>query len=167
MVSTADRVPVVEGAKVTLKMQLAWAAREFPQALTTAKSPGETLAEMSVRATPPELVRVICCAVLVVPICCCAKLRAKVERVSVAGALPMPESCAVCVAAEGVPLLSVMESVAERAPLAVGEKTMEMEQAVEGARVAPQVSALMRKSVGSPRMTGVCSVAIVPPVLAT
>ena len=112
------------------------------------------------------MVRVMVCEPLVVPICCCGKLSARAESVSVAGALPTPESDAVWVAAEAVPALSVMERVAERAPLAVGVKVMVRVQPVEGARVAPQVLEKMAKSPMLPPLrTGVVSVAVVPPVL--
>jgi hypothetical protein len=127
--------------------------------LKSLELPGVMEAVMSVRATPPEFVSVTCCATLVVVICCVAKVSELVESVSVAGALQMPLRSAVC-----VPTLSVMLSEPERAPLAVGVKEMESVQAVDAASVLPQVLALMAKS---PVMTGVCSVAVVPPVLAT
>ncbi len=82
-----------------------------------------------------------------------------------AGALPMPESEAVCVAAVAVPALSVMESVARREPLAVGVKVIESVQPVSGASVAPQVLAKIAKSPALPLRTGRESVATVPPVL--
>ena len=114
-------------------------------------------------ATSPEFVRVTDCAALVVPMVCCAKVRAVGVRVSVAGALPVPESAAVWVPAE-----SVSESVAERAPLAMGLKVMESVQPVEAPRLFPQVLAEMAKSDGlAPIITGVWSVAEVPPRLAT
>ena len=43
MVSVAVRVPTAVGEKMTLKAQVACAASELPHALTTEKSPGETL----------------------------------------------------------------------------------------------------------------------------
>jgi hypothetical protein len=70
IVSVAERVPEAVGAKVTMKAQVELAARELPQLLVTAKSPGETLAAMRVRATPPELVRVTLWAGLMVPMVC-------------------------------------------------------------------------------------------------
>jgi hypothetical protein len=160
MVRVAERAPEAVGEKVTLKAQVEFAARELPQALVTAKSPGETLAAMRVRATPPLLVRVTFWAGLVVPMVCCAKVRDVVESVSVAGALPVPTRVAVW-----VPMLSVMESEAERVPAAVGVKAMETVHPVEEGRVEPQVLAVMAKSVDSPVMTGVWRVAGLPPVL--
>jgi hypothetical protein len=91
---------------------------------------------------------------------CCAKVSAVGARVSVAGALPVPERVAVW-----VPTWSVIESLAERAPAAVGVKVIETVQPVEGGRVVLQVLAERAKSVDSPVMMGVCSVAGLPPVL--
>jgi hypothetical protein len=135
-VSVAVRVPVAVGVNVTESAQVELAASEAPQPLATAKSPGETLAAISVSATPPALVSVTCCAALVVVICCVANVSASGERVSVAGELPVPVSWAVW-----VPALSVRLSVPERVPLAVGVKVMEIAQAVEEASVAVQVLA--------------------------
>ena len=104
MVSAPLRAPVAVGVKLTLNAQVECAASEVPQALTTLKSPLMD-ALMSVSATSPVLVSVTCCAVLVVAICCCVKVSAEGASVSVAGALPVPLSCAVC-----VPALSVSES---------------------------------------------------------
>ena len=44
---------------MTLNAQVACAASELPQALITEKSPGETLAAISVSGTPPLLVSVM------------------------------------------------------------------------------------------------------------
>jgi hypothetical protein len=57
-----------------------------------------------------------------------------------------------------------MESVPLRWPLAVGVKVMEIAQAVDAASGLVQVLLLMAKS---PVRMGVCSVAGLPPVLAT
>ena len=158
-VSVAVRVPVAVGVKMTENAQLLCPASEVPQLFTTLKSPGVMDAAMSVSGTSPALVSVTCCAALVVVICCCANVRDAGESVSVAGAWPVPVSAAVC-----VPMLSVMLSVPLRAPAAVGVNAIEIAQAVEAVSVATQVLAVMLKS---PVSTGVCSVATVPPVLAT
>ncbi len=167
MVSVAVRTPTAVGEKATLNAQVACAARELPQALTTEKSPGETLAAINVSGTPPLLVSVMVWAALVVPICCTVKFSVDAERVSVAGAWPIPESDPVWVAAELVPALSVTESVAERVPLAVGVKVIESVHPVPAARVAPQVLANTAKSPASPLSTGADKVARLPPVLET
>ena len=75
---------------------------------------------------------------------------------SVAGVVAVSESVATWVPEE-----SVTVSVPVRAPDAVGANTMESVQPVDGASVVPQELAVMEKS---PAMTGVWSVAAVPPV---
>jgi len=158
-VRVAVRVPVAVGMKATVRAQVECAASDVPQALTTVKSPVVMVALRRVSGTSPALVMVICCVGLAVLSCCCGKVREVGVRVSVAGELPMPVSCAVCVPAE-----SVSESVPVRVPLAVGVKVMESVQPVEGARVAVQVLAEIAKS---PVTVGVWRVAVLPPVLLT
>src|SRR5581483_8873237 len=133
--------------------------RDAPQEFVAVKSPALSDAVMSVSATSPELVSVTCCDTLMVPIACCANVSAAGLSVSVAGALPVPEICAVC-----VPALSAIVSTPVRVPLPVGVKLMESEQAVWGASVAVQVLAAIAKS---PVIDGEFSVAGLEPVFAT
>jgi hypothetical protein len=67
MVIDATRLPLAEGVKVTLIVQLAPAATELPQLLACAKllalAP-ETVMLPTLKATLPELVKVIAWAVL-------------------------------------------------------------------------------------------------------
>ncbi len=163
MVSVAERVPTAAGMKLTWMAQVLCAASEFPQALVAVNSLELTEVAMRVSATSPVLVSITDCAALVLPTVCCAKVSVAAESVSVAGALAVPESCAVWVPAE-----SLSESCALRAPLAVGVKVTESVQPVETPSVALHVLAEMAKSDAlAPLIVGVCSVATVPPKLAT
>jgi hypothetical protein len=70
MLSVAERVPLVEGVKVTLMVQLEPAATELPQVLVWAKLLAfvpVTARLLILRAALPELVSVIGRAVLVEP----------------------------------------------------------------------------------------------------
>jgi hypothetical protein len=62
MVTEADRLPLAEGVKVTLIVQLAPAATELPQLLVWAKSLAlapETAMLLTLKAALPELVSMI------------------------------------------------------------------------------------------------------------
>lgn len=157
-VSVPDAVPVAVGTNAICSAQVDFAASELPHALVTVNGP-LTVALTSVSATSPALLSVSCCAGELVPMVVGEKLSEVVESVSVAGVLPIPLRDAVC-----VPTLSMMESVPVRAPDNVGVNAMESEQPVCEASEAPHVETLMLKS---PVITGVCSVAVAPPVLLT
>ena len=88
--------------------------RVAEQVLVAANGPLETTAFTSSSATSPALVSISCCAALLVPTCVVANVsEALAESASVAGALPVPVSDAVC-----VPASSTKVSVPVRVPLA-------------------------------------------------
>ena len=115
------------------------------------------MAAMRVRATSPVFVTVTVCGGLVVVSCCMPKVSDWVERASVAGVVPVPESEAVW-----VPASSVMVKVPVMVPEEVGVKTMETVHPVLGGSVALQVLAVMWKP---PVMVGVCRASVVALVL--
>ena len=130
---------------------------ELPQLLTTVKSPLVICAAISVSAASPELVSVTCWVALAVFNCCAAKVRLSGASASVAGSTPTPVSDAVC-----VPTLSVMLKLPVRVPEAVGRNSTETVHPTLDASVVPQVFAERMKS---PVATGVCKLAVTPPVL--
>ena len=130
------RVPPAVGVNVTLIAQCAPAARLEPQLLLCAKSPLAATAEI-LRAAFPEFVSVIAWLALVVPCAWLANVKLVGERAA-DGAVttPVPVRPAVC----GLPVaLSETETVAERAPLALGVKETVMEQLLPAARLEPQL----------------------------
>src|SRR5665213_1431609 len=158
-VSAPSAAPVVAGTNATLMAHVECAVSEVPQPLVAVNGPPEMLALTSVSAISPELVSNTCCVALDVPICCAANVSACGASESVAGALPVPVSEAVC-----VPASSVTASVPLRAPLAVGANATGSEQPVCAASVVPQVFAVSWKS---PVSTGADSAVGVPPVFDT
>ena len=80
------RVPLCDGVKVTLMVQLEPAVKVAGQLLVWAKSPPATMLLM-VSDAPPLLVSVTACAALVVPTCWLPKVRLLGEKVT-AGVLP-------------------------------------------------------------------------------
>ena len=120
------------GEKVTLKVQLEPAASAPPQVLATANGP-LTEVPSEVSGCPPELVRLTVSGAEVCWMTVPGKLRLVAERVSVAAAMPVPVSGAVW-----VPALSTRVRVPDAAPVAVGEKLMEMAQALAAASELPQ-----------------------------
>ena len=139
--STPVAGPMVCGAKATAREQAECALSELPQELTTLKSPLVICAAIRARGRSPELVSVICWAVLAVVSGWAAKVSDDGESASVAGEVPMPVSVAVW-----VPASSVMERFPVRLPEAVGLNAMETVQPELGFRVAPQVFAVRMKS---------------------
>jgi len=70
IVSEAARLPLADGVKVTLIVQLAPAATLDPQLLVWTKSLAlvpETVIPVTLKSALPELVRVITCALLPMP----------------------------------------------------------------------------------------------------
>ena len=68
--SVAERVPVAVGLKVTLTVQVAFAAREAPQVVVRAKSEAFVplmAVDRPVRVVEPTFLTVTVCAALVVP----------------------------------------------------------------------------------------------------
>jgi len=93
MAREAVRLPLAEGVKVTLMVQLELAAREAPQLLVWAKSPAlepERAMLVRVKGALPELVRVTACVGLVAPTDWLPKLRLEGETPARALA-PVPE----------------------------------------------------------------------------
>src|ERR1700710_3037152 len=111
------------GENVTNIAHVDCEASEFPQLLTTLKSPLATWAAMRVRGTPPALVRVSCWGALAVFSCWAAKPRARGVSVSVAGLVPVPESVATW-----VPTLSTTVRVPDLAPATDGANAIERVQ---------------------------------------
>jgi hypothetical protein len=138
MATLALSLPVVEGVKVTVMVQLALAARvpaPTGQVLVWAKSlalvPVSPMLLM-VRGAVPLLVSVTLFPALVVPMSWVPNARLVGLRVT-AGAVPVPVRATVC----GLPLaLSVIEREAVSLPLMVGLKVTEMVQLVPAAIVA-------------------------------
>jgi hypothetical protein len=162
--SDTDSTPVIgpaaEGANATARVQLECPASMPPQLFTTVKLPLTIAAAMGTRAASPVFVSVRFCAAETVPYPCGAKLRASGERLSVAGARPVPARAALGVA-DCEPDDSAMVNLPLRAPAAVGEKTSVTVHPTPGARVAPQVFAVIAKS---PETIGAPSVAGTPPM---
>jgi hypothetical protein len=136
--SDAVRLPVAEGVKVTLMVQLAPTATLDPQLLDCAKSlafePAIVMLEM-VSITFPELVSVTDCATLAVPTEKLPKERLEGETL-IAGAVPVPER----LTDWGLPLaLSAMLSEAPRLPLPIGAKVMLMAHEAPAAIELPQL----------------------------
>lgn len=160
MVSDAARLPLAEGVKVTLMVQLAPAATLAPQVFVWAKSP--LLAP--VMATPvtvsvafPELLSVMVCAVLVLLSSWAAKVRLVGER-DAAGPVPVPERLTLC----GLPeASSVMVSVPVSAPPSVGVKLTLIVQEALAATLLPQLLVWAK----SPLMAMLVMVSAAVPVL--
>jgi hypothetical protein len=87
-VTAPDLVPVVVGLKVTLRVQLAFAATLEPQVLISEKSPLALMLVM-VRVALPVLLRVTFWGLLMEPTACTAKLNEVGERLTT-GAVPVP-----------------------------------------------------------------------------
>jgi galactitol-specific phosphotransferase system IIB component len=139
MLTEAVRLPLAEGVKVTLIVQLPPAATELPQVLLWAKSPAlvPVIARLEILMAPlPLLLRVAVCAALLVPTDCFPKERLVGERPS-SGAVPVPERLTAC----GLPMaLSVMLTEAVRLPLAEGLKVTLIVQLAPAATELPQLS---------------------------
>src|SRR6201996_3274724 len=129
----------------------------MPHRFVTAKSPVICVL-IFVSALSPLLVTVTCCAALVVPIACAAKVSAVALNASVGLDCPFPLSSAVCVLAS-----SEATRLPDAAPEAVGEKTTPTVQLVFTASDEPHVFADM---VNGPLMLSGCSAATFVPVFA-
>src|ERR1700761_4569731 len=130
----------------------------MPHRFVTAKSP-VTCVLIFVSALSPLFVTVTCCAALVVPIVCAAKVSAVVLNASVGLDCPFPLNSAVC-----VPASSVATMLPDDAPEAVGEKTTPTVQLVFTASDEPHVFAEMLKG---PLIVSGFSPAGAAPVFAT
>lgn len=117
----AVRLPVAVGVKVTLIVQLAFAATELGHVEVSAKSPELAPVKpmpLSVKLAFPELVRVSDWIPLVDPTEVPPKVSVEGETCTT-GPLPVPLKLIAC----GLPgALSVMVTEAERLPMAVGAK---------------------------------------------
>ena len=125
------------GVKVTLMVQLLPPASDVPQLLVCEKSPAfvpeSAMLEM-VSAVAPPFVSVTTCGLLEVFSTCAVKVR--VAGVNVTGVVPVPLSATVC----GLePALSATETIALRAPVAVGSKVTVIVQLLSGGTEVPQV----------------------------
>jgi hypothetical protein len=138
MVSEAARLPLAEGLKVTLIVQVAPAATELPQLLVWAKSLAlvpETAMLVTLKAALPELVRVIVWAVLVAPTVWLAKVRLVGERL-VADVVPVPLILTLF-RLEEKSSLTVRSAV--RVPVAVGWKVALIVQLAPAVTLEPQL----------------------------
>jgi hypothetical protein len=139
--SVAERLPGAAGVKVTLMVQLPFAATEPPQVLVCAKSPGLVPVKpipLMVKATLPVLLREKVWAVLVVPTFWVPKVSVVAVRFAL-GALPVPLTVTVCCVPAALLLLSVIVKFAVREPEAVGENVTLMTQLAFEATELPHV----------------------------
>ena len=162
MVNVAERWLMLVGLKVTLIVQLAPPATDVPQVLVCAKSPGfvpeRAMLEM-VSVVAPPFFKVTTCGLLVVCRTCAVNVRAM--GVTVTLEVPVPLNAAVC----GLdPALSATDTVALRAPVAVGIKVTVMMQLCFGSTDVPQLL-VCAKSVGFvPVMVRLVMVTVLPPL---
>jgi len=151
IVSDPVAVPADAGAKVTLTVQDWLFERLAPAQLPLAENGAEVVTAVTPSCPPPVLVTVMLRVALVVPTCCDPKASEFADSVA-AGVLftPLP----VRLKATVPPLLlEVMLRLAERAPVAIGEKLNASVQLLPAATVVP--TAQVPASVKSP--------ALVPP----
>ena len=134
MVTAPFRVPIAAGVKVTLRVQLAPAARLALHVFVSEKSP-LTVMPVMLRAALPLLQSVTVCALLHVPTACAGKVKEAGERLTT-GAVPVPVRLTVWVAGLA---LSAMVKEPLREPLTVGVKVTLRVQLALAARLAPQV----------------------------
>jgi hypothetical protein len=128
------RMPVTDGVKLTLMVQLVAAASVVPQLFVCAKSPVIVIAEI-VSGAVPVFDSVALWAGLVVPITWLPKLRLAGESIAI-GAVPVPASDTLC----GLPeALSVTVTEPVRVPTAVGVKVTLIVQRAPAPSVVPQV----------------------------
>jgi hypothetical protein len=135
MVTAPFRVPIAAGVKVTLRVQLAPAARLALHVFVSEKSP-LTVMPVMLRAALPLLQSVTVCALLHVPTACAGKVKEAGERLSTGAATPVPVSLTVCVAGLA---LSVIVKVPLLEPAAVGVKVTLRVQLAPAARLALHV----------------------------
>lgn len=138
----AVSVAALAGLNSTETVQLALAASDAPQVLAEiAYDEGSvpvSVSDVRVTVAVPVFLMVTVCAAEVEPLVVegNAMLAGESERVSVAGAVPVPERATVCGEPEA---LSATESDAVRVPVAAGLNSMETVQLALAARDAPQV----------------------------
>ncbi len=150
--SVAVREPAAVGLKVMLTVQVADPARLAPQVLPAiVKSPllePEIATLLMLIAAGPPLLSVTVWTALVAPTVVAANVRLAGVTVAFAGLAgePVPESATVCGL---LPAPSVNVRFAAREPTIVGLKVMLTVQLADGATLAPQLSLLTAKSVGS------------------
>jgi hypothetical protein len=141
MLTAAVRAPVAAGVKVTLIVQLLFAATELPQVLVWLKSlvfvPVTVMLGM-LKLAFPVFVRATAWAALVVATARLAKVNAVAERLT-EEAVPLPVKPTFCVLPATLPLLSVTTSVALRLPAAAGVKVTLIEQLAPAATELPHV----------------------------
>jgi hypothetical protein len=135
MVTAPFRVPIAAGVKVTLRVQLAPAARLALHVFVSEKSP-LTVMPVMLRAALPLLQSVTVCALLLVPTCCAGKVKEVGERLTTSVATPVPVRLTVWVAGLA---LSVIVKVPLLDPAAVGVKVTLRVQLAPAATVAPQL----------------------------
>jgi hypothetical protein len=139
MLTAAVRVPAAVGVKVTLIVQLLFAATELPQVFVSAKSPGLVpvmLTLVMLKLALPVLLSFTLCAALVVPTFWLLNVRLVGERLAAPAAVPVPVRLTVC----GLPAaLSETLTVAVRVPAAVGVKVTLIVQLLFAATELPQV----------------------------
>src|SRR2546421_696058 len=133
-VSEPLRLPIADGVKVTLIVQVAPAARDAAQLLLWLKSPLVVMPAME-RGAVPLLLSVMDWAALLVLTACAAKASEAGEN-AVAGAVPVPVSGIEDDA--GVPLLVTVSEPA-RLPVAVGAKVTLMVHEAPTANDAAQL----------------------------
>ena len=149
--SVAVRVPLTVGLNATLTEQLADAARLVPQVmLLMAKSPAllpPSVMPLMVMDDFVPLLRVVDWAALVDPTAVAGKPIAVGDTVTLPLEVlpPVPDNVTFC----GLLLAeSVIVSVAERVPVAVGLNSRDTPQLAEAPRLEPQALAEMTKSPG-------------------
>ena len=135
MVTAPVRVPIAVGVKVTLRVQLAPAARLALHVFISEKSP-LTMMPIMLRAELPLLQSVTVCALLHVPTACAGKVREAGERLITGVATPVPVRLTVWVAGLA---LSVIVKVPVSEPATVGAKVTLRVQLAPAATVAPQL----------------------------
>ncbi len=139
-VTAALRVPVADGVKVTLIVQVAPAATELPQLLVWVKSLGFVPVSailVRLKAALAVLLRVMVWTALVAPTAWLANVRLVGERLATGSApVPVPER----LTAWGLPLaLSATLSEAVQLPLAEGLKVTLIAQLAPAATELPQL----------------------------
>jgi hypothetical protein len=135
MVTAPVRVPTASGVKVTLRVQLAPAARLALHVLVSEKSPLTVMLVM-LRAALPVFLSVTGCGLLHVPTACGGKVKEAGERLSEGVPTPVPVRLTVWVAGLA---LSVIVKVPLSEPPRVGVKVTLKVQLAPAATLAPQL----------------------------
>jgi len=152
IVMAAERLPVAEGVKVTLIVQLAPAATLNPQVLVWAKLLAlvpDTVMLVMLKSAVPVFVSVTVCAALLVPTVSFPKATLEGETLT-ADAVPVPERVTVWGLFEA---LSVTVTVAARDPVADGLKTTLIAQFAPAATDDPQLLVWVKSLALAPEIT--------------